>query len=83
MATDGLTGYPIVPLDRGKPRERVGDELVTGLPNQSAVLRSGTSMPLLGFGTWRITGERAATPTVAAPSTGYRHIDTATHYGNE
>jgi 2,5-diketo-D-gluconate reductase A len=44
---------------------------------------SGLSMPLLGFGTWQITGRRAYEMVGAALEVGYRHIDTATMYGNE
>jgi diketogulonate reductase-like aldo/keto reductase len=40
-------------------------------------------MPLLGFGTWQITGEDAVRATSAALEAGYRHLDTATVYGNE
>jgi 2,5-diketo-D-gluconate reductase A len=40
-------------------------------------------MPLLGFGTWQLTGSDAVKATAAALATGYRHIDTATIYGNE
>ncbi len=40
-------------------------------------------MPLLGFGTWQITGSTATTATAAALAAGYRHVDTATVYGNE
>ena len=40
-------------------------------------------MPLLGFGTWQITGGDAVTATGAALKAGYRHLDTATVYGNE
>ena len=40
-------------------------------------------MPLLGFGTWQIKGEEAVTATAAALDAGYRHLDTATVYGNE
>lgn len=43
----------------------------------------GGQMPLLGFGTWQITGPVATTATAAALRAGYRHIDTATMYGNE
>jgi 2,5-diketo-D-gluconate reductase A len=38
---------------------------------------------LLGFGTWQITGRHAHDATLAALHTGYRHVDTATMYGNE
>jgi 2,5-diketo-D-gluconate reductase A len=40
-------------------------------------------MPLLGFGTWQIKGEDAVRATSAALEAGYRHLDTATVYGNE
>jgi 2,5-diketo-D-gluconate reductase A len=40
-------------------------------------------MPLLGFGTWQITGDDAARATAAALASGYRHLDTALVYGNE
>jgi diketogulonate reductase-like aldo/keto reductase len=40
-------------------------------------------MPLLGFGTWQIKGREAVRATAAALEVGYRHLDTATVYGNE
>ena len=40
-------------------------------------------MPLLGFGTWQIDDEDAPQATSTALELGYRHIDTATGYGNE
>ena len=40
-------------------------------------------MPLLGFGTWQLRGEEASQATGWALEIGYRHIDTATVYGNE
>lgn len=40
-------------------------------------------MPLLGFGTWQIKGQEAVDSVAAALETGYRHLDTATVYGNE
>lgn len=40
-------------------------------------------MPLLGFGTWQITGDQARRSVLVALDAGYRHIDTATVYGNE
>jgi len=52
-------------------------------PDLSVALPSGSRMPLLGFGTWQITGAEATRTTAAALRAGYRHIDTATMYGNE
>ncbi len=40
-------------------------------------------MPLLGFGTWQLKGPDAQRATAAALRTAYRHVDTATMYGNE
>lgn len=46
-------------------------------------LGSGTTMPLLGLGTWQAQGRSAADAVRHALEVGYRHIDTATMYGNE
>jgi 2,5-diketo-D-gluconate reductase A len=40
-------------------------------------------MPLVGFGTWKVTGAQVEAAVAAALAVGYRHIDTATMYGNE
>ena len=53
------------------------------VPDHSATLTHGTRMPLLGFGTWQIKGDDAVRSTSAALEAGYRHLDTATVYGNE
>jgi len=53
------------------------------LPDDAVTLAGGARMPLLGFGTWQITGEDAVRATSAALDTGYRHLDTATVYGNQ
>jgi 2,5-diketo-D-gluconate reductase A len=41
------------------------------------------TMPMVGFGTWQLGGRRAYDPVRYALEVGYRHIDTATMYGNE
>jgi diketogulonate reductase-like aldo/keto reductase len=46
-------------------------------------LRDGGSIPVLGFGTWLLEGDVAHRATLDALELGYRHIDTATGYGNE
>jgi 2,5-diketo-D-gluconate reductase A len=46
-------------------------------------LSDGVSIPLIGFGTWQLDGDDAYNGTRAALDIGYRHIDTATMYGNE
>jgi 2,5-diketo-D-gluconate reductase A len=46
-------------------------------------LGRGVAMPMVGFGTWQMQGERAYEAIRHALRAGYRHIDTATIYGNE
>ncbi|GAA2117191.1 aldo/keto reductase [Nocardioides bigeumensis] len=53
------------------------------LPDDTVTLAGGSVMPLLGFGTWQIKGDDAVRATAAALDAGYRHLDTATVYGNE
>jgi 2,5-diketo-D-gluconate reductase A len=40
-------------------------------------------MPQVGFGTWRLRADQARTAVREALAVGYRHLDTATMYGNE
>lgn len=40
-------------------------------------------MPVLGLGTWEITGQACIESVISALKMGYRHIDTAQMYGNE
>jgi len=48
------------------------------------VLNNGFEMPLLGFGTFKIEdGNQVKEAVKHALNAGYRHIDTATVYGNE
>ncbi|MEU6073378.1 aldo/keto reductase [Micromonospora sp. NPDC047074] len=52
--------------------------------DQPTVLLPGdVRMPLLGFGTWQATGRAGYDAVLAALDAGYRHVDTATMYGNE
>ena len=46
-------------------------------------LSGGVQMPMLGFGTWLLRGKPGREALLAALGAGYRHIDTATMYGNE
>jgi len=46
-------------------------------------LRGGSSMPLVGLGTWPMVGEQAHEIVSFALEAGYRAIDTSEHYGNE
>ena len=57
---------------------------MTARTGQEGVLLSeGVSIPLIGFGTWQLDGDDAYNGVRAALDIGYRHIDTATAYGNE
>ena len=51
--------------------------------NASIELASGSKMPTLGLGTWQARGRSALGAVLRALEVGYRHIDTATAYGNE
>jgi 2,5-diketo-D-gluconate reductase A len=53
------------------------------LPDDTVTLTGGSAMPLLGFGTWQVVGDDAVRATSVALEAGYRHLDTATVYGNE
>lgn len=43
----------------------------------------GTAVPVLGFGTYKLTGDACRESVLDALSIGYRHLDTAQIYGNE
>ena len=43
----------------------------------------GATIPVIGFGTWELSGEGCVRSVAEAVRTGYRHIDTAAVYGNE
>lgn len=49
----------------------------------SLTLRDGNSIPQIGLGTWRMDDDLARTSVRHAIEIGYRHIDTASLYGNE
>jgi 2,5-diketo-D-gluconate reductase A len=53
------------------------------IAEESIELASGTKMPILGLGTWQARGGSAVNAVLRALEVGYRHIDTATAYGNE
>ena len=53
------------------------------IANESVELASGSKMPVLGFGTWQLRGSSVVNSVLRALEVGYRHIDTATVYGNE
>lgn len=52
-------------------------------PVPTTTLRPGVEIPLLGIGTWQASDDEAYRAVRTALDLGYRHIDTATGYGNE
>lgn len=46
-------------------------------------LRSGTQLPAVGLGLWKIDPQHTASSVVDAIKAGYRHLDGACDYGNE
>jgi diketogulonate reductase-like aldo/keto reductase len=50
---------------------------------EAVTLAGGYALPLVGFGTWRLRGGGGYGAIRHALEVGYRHIDTATMYGNE
>lgn len=53
------------------------------IADESVGLASGTRMPIVGLGTWQARGHSAVAAVLRALEVGYRHVDTATAYGNE
>ena len=51
--------------------------------NPTVTITPGVEMPLVGLGTWQANGNEAYEAVRHALDVGYRHIDTATMYGNE
>lgn len=47
------------------------------------VTAHGAILPVIGLGTWKLSGETASAAVASAIEAGYRHIDTAIGYGNE
>ncbi|MGC9669420.1 aldo/keto reductase [Planosporangium sp. 12N6] len=58
-----------------------GKDVGTSTP--TITLAGGVEIPLIGFGTWQVTGHTGYEAVRLALESGYRHVDTATMYGNE
>ena len=50
---------------------------------ENVMLNNDVAMPVVGLGTWQIRGRGAMDAVQSALQIGYRHIDTASIYGNE
>lgn len=65
------------------PGGTAGDTVSAGPDQPTVPLTGGGAMPLLGLGTWQAEGDGARRAVARALEVGYRHVDTATMYGNE
>jgi len=52
-------------------------------PIPTRKLNTGSEMPLIGLGLWKIAPDTVADSVVEAIRAGYRHLDSACDYGNE
>src|SRR4029078_2880733 len=72
---------------RSRPRTSWPDPALGGQDGSMTIpsvpLGGPVDMPLLGFGPWQIRGAAAYEAVREALEAGYRHLDTATMYGNE
>ena len=50
---------------------------------ETKTLANGVKIPVLGFGTWKLTGMEGYVAIRSAIENGYRHVDTAFVYENE
>jgi 2,5-diketo-D-gluconate reductase A len=57
--------------------------MTTDRGQPTVALGQAGAMPLVGLGTWQMTGARCQAAVRFALEVGYRHIDTATMYRNE
>jgi diketogulonate reductase-like aldo/keto reductase len=53
------------------------------MPAPTVIEANGALIPALGLGTWGLRGEDCAAAVRTALEAGYRHLDTASMYGNE
>ena len=80
-ADRGLRSVPTIPRVVATPSGQ--GSVMTDPTQPTAELPGGGAMPLLGFGTWQISGSDCTDAVRTALDAGYRHLDTATMYGNE
>ncbi|WP_370417700.1 aldo/keto reductase [Streptomyces sp. QH1-20] len=55
---------------------------MSSTPVPTVPISGGAAMPMIGFGTWQLSGEDAYRAVSTALEAGYRHIDTAVGYVN-
>lgn len=49
---------------------------------ETRMLKNGTRIPVIGFGTWQLQGDECVRAVASALEVGYRYIDTADRYKN-
>ncbi|XKH53433.1 aldo/keto reductase [Citricoccus nitrophenolicus] len=55
----------------------------TGSNTSTSNARAAVQIPLIGLGTWPLTGTECSKAVASALEAGYRHVDTAENYRNE
>ncbi|REE03861.1 aldo/keto reductase [Citricoccus muralis] len=55
----------------------------TGSNTSTSNARAAVQIPLIGLGTWPLTGTECSKAVTSALEAGYRHVDTAENYRNE
>src|SRR4029453_13125660 len=69
-------------VERGRPPPK-GPSMAADADQPAVALDPGGPMPLLGFGTWQMTGGGCQAAVRDAMVVGSRHLDTAAMYRNE
>ena len=74
----------VSPMDVVAAEKSVNETIIYRKEKQmNYVTTNGVQMPQLGFGTWTLKGDVAASSVLEAMKIGYRLIDSAQAYGNE
>lgn len=63
--------------------DNIENDISFNLQTKTVRLNSGYSMPIIGIGTWHLTGDTCVNSVSTAIQNGYRLIDTAYFYRNE
>lgn len=72
----GVAAMTVWPVGNNDRMTHTDETPTVSLPGE-------VTMPLVGFGTWQLQGRRGYEAIRHALDVGYRHLDTATTYGNE
>jgi diketogulonate reductase-like aldo/keto reductase len=80
----GRSGVEHGTLRRHLPRRKSGEPMSRLTLSSTHTLRGGVSIPMLGLGVYQSRpGSETREAVKAALELGYRHVDTASVYGNE